>query len=91
MDPVCLSSVSLEEFHNHTTATNDPARAWMIEQQLKPSALKKEKKERPTKEANEYTKMLSAVESRLELTPQILSGRHRPFDERLLNSEGHII
>jgi hypothetical protein len=93
MDPVCLSSVSLEEFHNHSTATNDPARAWMIEQQLKPSAMKKEKQERPRKEANDFTKMLSAVESRLELNPQILSGRHRPFDERLLSSknEGRIL
>jgi hypothetical protein len=87
MDPVCLSSISLEEFHNHSTATNDPARALIIEQQLKPSAMKREKPRRPRKEATEFTKMLSADESRREPISQIPRGRHRPFDERLLSSK----
>ncbi|GAX11680.1 hypothetical protein FisN_7Lh048 [Fistulifera solaris] len=87
MVPFCLSSVSLEDFHNHSTATNNPARALMIEQQQKPSAVKKEKPERPRKKENEFIKMLSADEFRREPVLQPDPRLPRSFDERLLSSK----
>lgn len=87
MEPVCLSSTSLDEFQKYSRATNDPVRAQLIEKQLKPLEMKKKKLNRPKREVNEWTKSLTANESRYSPAHQSHTNRFRSFDERLMTSE----